>query len=65
MLAEEWNYPYTREQAAFPVPWARAAKFWPSVSRVDNVSGDRKLIAKLTEDLPLSPAQLEREAATA
>lgn len=64
VLSEEWDHPYTRDQAAFPAPWVRAAKFWPTVSRVDNVFGDRKLVAKLTED-NLSPAQAEREAATA
>lgn len=64
ILSEEWDRPYTREQAAFPAPWVRAAKFWPTVSRVDNVFGDRKLVAKLTEEA-LAPAQAEREAATA
>ncbi len=28
-------------QAAYPAPWLRASKFWPAVSRVDNVYGDR------------------------
>jgi glycine dehydrogenase len=42
--AEEWNHPYTRAQAAFPLPWVRERKFWPSVARVDNVYGDRNLI---------------------
>ena len=35
---------YTREQAAFPVPWTCEAKFWPSVGRVDNAYGDRNLV---------------------
>ena len=39
MLDEEWNHPYSREQAAFPAAWVRQAKFWPAVSRVDNVYG--------------------------
>ena len=43
-LAEEWGRPYTREQAVFPLPWVRERKFWPAVSRVDNVWGDRNLI---------------------
>eukprot|EP01138_Halocafeteria_seosinensis_P000528 gb/GECG01000542.1/.p1 GENE.gb/GECG01000542.1/~~gb/GECG01000542.1/.p1 ORF type:complete len:124 (+),score=14.10 gb/GECG01000542.1/:1-372(+) len=42
--AEEWNHPYSRAQAAFPLPWVRERKFWPSVARVDNVYGDRNLI---------------------
>ncbi len=38
-----WDRPYTREQAAYPAPWLRESKFWPSVGRVDNVWGDRNL----------------------
>ena len=41
IAAEAWNHPYTREQAAFPAPSLREYKFWPHVSRVDNVFGDR------------------------
>jgi glycine dehydrogenase len=44
VTASEWPHPYTRETAAFPDKWTRAAKFWPSVGRVDNVYGDRNLI---------------------
>jgi len=40
----EWNHPYTREQAAFPAPWLRIHKYWPTVSRVDNAYGDRNLV---------------------
>jgi glycine dehydrogenase len=43
-LAGEWKHPYSREEAAFPKPWLRAAKFWPPVKRIDNVAGDRQLI---------------------
>ena len=39
VLDEEWSHPYSREQAAFPAAWVRQAKFWPAVSRVDNVYG--------------------------
>ena len=35
---------YSREQAAFPVEWVRERKFWPYVSRIDNVHGDRHLV---------------------
>jgi len=42
--ADRWDRPYPREQAAFPSPGARAAKFWPAVGRVDNVYGDRHLV---------------------
>jgi glycine dehydrogenase len=41
LLANEWQHPYSREQAAFPLPWTREFKFWPSVGRIDNVYGDR------------------------
>ena len=42
---ETWPHPYTRERAAFPKPWLREGfKFWPSVSRIDNVHGDRNLV---------------------
>jgi glycine dehydrogenase len=40
----EWTRPYSREKAAFPLPWTRENKFWPSVGRIDNVLGDRNFI---------------------
>ena len=40
----EWNHPYSRERAAFPAPWIRENKFWPYVSRINNVLGDRTLV---------------------
>jgi len=40
----DWSHPYSREQAAYPLPWVRANKFWPSVGRIDNPYGDRNLI---------------------
>ncbi|MFP4211504.1 MAG: aminomethyl-transferring glycine dehydrogenase [Alkalispirochaeta sp.] len=43
-MTGEWNHPYTRDQAAYPAPWTRENKFWPAVSRVDNVHGDRHLV---------------------
>jgi glycine dehydrogenase len=44
LLADNWNHKYSREQAAYPAPWLREFKYWPPVSRVDNVYGDRHLI---------------------
>ena len=41
--SDEWNRPYSRTQAAWPAPWLKNHKFWPSVSRVDNVYGDRNI----------------------
>ena len=43
VTASEWTHPYPREQAAYPAPWLREHKFWPSVGRIDNVWGDRNL----------------------
>lgn len=44
VLADNWRRPYTREQAAFPVESLRTKKFWPTVSRLDDVYGDRNLV---------------------
>jgi glycine dehydrogenase len=44
ICADEWTHAYGREQAAFPLPYLRQHKFWPSVGRVDNVHGDRNLV---------------------
>jgi glycine dehydrogenase len=41
--ATEWSHPYTREEAAYPLPFVRAHKFWPSIGRIDNPYGDRNL----------------------
>jgi glycine dehydrogenase len=43
LLATDWPHAYARDKAAFPLPYVRAAKFWPSVGRLNNVLGDRKL----------------------
>ncbi len=43
-LAGDWPHAYSREQAVFPLPWVREAKFWPSVKRIDNAAGDRHLV---------------------
>ena len=40
----EWTYPYSRETAAFPLPYIRTNKFWPSVARVDDAYGDKNLM---------------------
>jgi glycine dehydrogenase len=44
VASTEWDRPYTREQAAYPLPYLRAHKYWPPVSRVDNAYGDRNLV---------------------
>jgi glycine dehydrogenase len=41
IAADNWNKPYSRQQAAFPANWLHDHKFWPHVGRIDNVYGDR------------------------
>jgi glycine dehydrogenase len=44
LLDSNWDRPYSREIAAYPLDWVKDRKFWPSVSRVDNSYGDRNLV---------------------
>jgi len=44
VVTSDWTRGYTREQAAYPLPWVRDNKFWPAVARVDNVYGDKNLV---------------------
>jgi glycine dehydrogenase len=44
VMADVWTHAYSRSQAAFPLPWVAASKYWPPVKRVDNVYGDRNLV---------------------
>jgi glycine dehydrogenase len=44
VITGEWSHGYSREEAVFPAPWTREAKFWPYVARIDNVYGDRNLV---------------------
>jgi glycine dehydrogenase len=44
VCADTWSHAYPRSLAAFPLPYVRARKFWPSVARIDNTWGDRNLI---------------------
>jgi glycine dehydrogenase len=44
VMADTWTHTYTRERAAYPLPYVAAAKYWPPVKRVDNVYGDRNLV---------------------
>jgi glycine dehydrogenase len=44
VMAEVWPHGYSRQQAAFPLPFVGRAKYWPPVKRVDNVYGDRNLV---------------------
>ncbi len=44
VTSDDWNYPYSRKKAAFPVKFTEENKFWPPVSRIDDAYGDRNLI---------------------
>jgi glycine dehydrogenase len=44
LIIDEWKHPYSREQAAYPAPWTREHKFWPSVGRIDAAFGDRNFV---------------------
>ena len=48
-VAGEWNHPYTRMQAAYPLEWISRAKFFPYVSKIDNGYGDRNLCCRNCE----------------
>jgi glycine cleavage system P protein (glycine dehydrogenase) len=47
--ASEWKHRYSREDAAFPLPFVRERKFWPSIGRIDNAYGDRNLFCSCPE----------------
>jgi glycine dehydrogenase len=44
LMSESWQRKYSREQAAFPLPWVRESKYWPTVSRINDGYGDRNLV---------------------
>ena len=44
LTADDWNRPYSRQKAAYPLEWVKQNKFWASVARVDDAYGDRNLI---------------------
>jgi len=44
VCADEWPYPYSRQEAAYPLPWVQQDKFWPTVSRIDGAKGDTTLV---------------------
>jgi glycine dehydrogenase len=48
LTADQWNFPYSRQQAAFPLPYVSENKLWPTVRRVDDAYGDRNLICTCT-----------------
>ncbi|MBN1952418.1 MAG: aminomethyl-transferring glycine dehydrogenase [Bacteroidales bacterium] len=44
VTADEWTHPYSRQKAAFPLPWLKEKKYWVSVARIDDAWGDRNLV---------------------
>ena len=44
LTSDEWNYEYTRQEAAFPLEYLHEAKYWPPVMRIDDAYGDRHLV---------------------
>ena len=44
LLVGDWDRPYTRERAFFPLPYIKEDKYWPPVARIDNAAGDRQLV---------------------
>jgi len=44
ITADTWTRSYSRQKAAYPLPYIKTSKFWPSVSRIDSAYGDRNLI---------------------
>ena len=44
VCGDAWDHSYARDLAAFPAPWTREHKYWPTVARVDDVHGDRNLV---------------------
>jgi len=61
ITANEWEHPYTRQKAAFPLPYVSEYKFWPSVGRVNDTYGDRTLICSCP---PLSDYEFEESEVT-
>ena len=59
-LADHWDYPYSRKQAVYPLPYVSEAKFWPTVRRIDSAYGDRNLVCSC---VPVKEYELEEQEA--
>ncbi len=62
VTSDAWDRPYSRQKAAYPLPFVREAKFWPGVSRVDNAYGDRNLVCSC---LPVEAFEEKAESVSA
>ncbi len=58
VISDEWDLPYSRQKAAFPLPYVKADKFWPTVRRIDSAYGDRNLMCSC---IPLDDYAQEKE----
>ena len=58
VMSDNWDRPYSRQKAAYPLPFIKEAKFWPSVSRIDNAYGDRNLMCSC---LPLEDYETKKK----
>jgi glycine dehydrogenase len=62
VCGDTWTRPYSRQKAAFPLPYVKDSKFWPSVSRIDSAYGDRNLMCAC---LPVSEYQQQEDLVSA
>lgn len=58
LTSDDWKYPYSRKEAAWPAPWVIGNKFWASVKRVDNAYGDRNLVCSCPDISTYETAEL-------
>lgn len=61
-LSDQWNMPYSRQKAVYPLEYVKDNKFWPSVARIDSAYGDRNLFCSC---IPVEDFHKESEAVTA
>ncbi len=57
IASDRWQHSYTREKAAFPLPFVAADKYWPPVGRIDNAYGDRHLICTCPDTAEYAEAE--------
>ena len=55
-MSDTWDRPYSRQKAAYPLPFVRNHKFWPTIGRINNTYGDRTLICSCP---PLESYEIE------
>ena len=59
VMSDEWAHDYTRQRAAFPVKGLRQNKYWPPVSRIDNVYGDKNVFCSCPPLLSYQPEAVQ------